>query len=146
MFPCNLNYDTIFSCLFKKYLSHLPSVSIIIIFNNEHLRTLLRTCYSILNRTPSKLVNEVILVDDGSDFSDLGKPLDDFLKTNLPKVKIIRLAKRSGLIRARLAGAKLAKSDVLVFLDAHCEANTNWLPPLLGSEIFNFKFCKSIII
>lgn len=39
---------------------------------------------------------------------------------------------RLGLIRARLAGARLAKGEVLLFLDAHCEANIGWIEPLLA--------------
>lgn len=38
---------------------------------------------------------------------------------------------RLGLIRARLAGARLAKADTLVFLDAHCECVVHWLEPLM---------------
>lgn len=65
-----------------------------------------------------------------SDF--LKKPLDDYLAKNVTKTRVIHLPERSGLIRARLAGAKEATADVFIFLDSHSEANVNWLPPLLG--------------
>lgn len=87
-------------------------VSVIIIFHNEHLSTLLRTCYSVLNRTPDKLLTEIILVDDASTIPDLGNDLTVYIRTSLPMVKLIRLEQRSGLIKARVVGAKAAKSEI----------------------------------
>lgn len=36
-----------------------------------------------------------------------------------------------GLIAARIRGARAARGDVLIFLDAHCEAEADWIRPLL---------------
>ena len=42
--------------------------------------------------------------------------------------------KRKGLINARLKGAEESIGQVLIFLDAHMEVTSGWLPPIL-SEI-----------
>lgn len=104
----------------------------IIIFHNEHLSTLLRTVYSVWLRSPAKLLREIILVDDASTMAGLSADLREYVGKHLPVVKYIQLERRSGLIKARMIGAKMARADVLVFLDSHCEAYHNWLPPLLG--------------
>ncbi|EAA04096.4 AGAP006925-PA [Anopheles gambiae str. PEST] len=121
------------ACKRKHYdLTGLPSTSVIIIFYNEPYSVLLRTVHSVLNTADGRLLREIILVDDGSTNVELKGKLDYYVRTRLPaKVKVLRQRQRVGLIRARLAGARLAKADVLVFLDAHCECMVQWLEPLL---------------
>lgn len=103
-----------------------------IIFHNEYLSTLLRTCVSVWKRAPSRLLKEIILVDDASTIENFSNDVHKFIDEHIPIAKYIRLEQRSGLIKARVIGAKAANGDVLVFLDSHCEAFHNWLPPLLG--------------
>jgi len=38
-------------------------------------------------------------------------------------VRIVRMPERSGLIRARLAGAEVAAGQVLTLLNSHCKFN-----------------------
>ncbi|XP_075234604.1 N-acetylgalactosaminyltransferase 6-like isoform X2 [Lycorma delicatula] len=128
-------------CKKRLYLENLPSVSVVVPFHNEHLSTLLRTAISVINRSPSHLLKEIFLVDDSSTKDICKKPLDDYVAKHLPKVRVIRLPKRVGLIRARLAGAKAATGDVLIFLDSHTEANINWLPPLLDPIAEDYRTC-----
>lgn len=76
----------------------------------------------------------------------LKAPLEEYM-VRLPKVRILRTKKREGLIRTRLLGAAAAKGQVITFLDSHCEANVNWLPPLLGErEVHQHSYYLFIII
>lgn len=96
----------------------------------------------------SQLLYEIILVNDKSTRDYLYEPLEKYIKENFNgKVKMIVLPERSGLIRARMEGAKVATGEILVFVDAHVEANLNWLPPLIGGYFFNCfnHFHKRII-
>ncbi|XP_033639451.1 polypeptide N-acetylgalactosaminyltransferase 11-like [Asterias rubens] len=120
-------------CKYKVYSTDLSArVSVIICFYNEAWSTLLRTVYSVLDRTPRNLIHEIILLDDFSDFDHLKNKLDDYVSANLsPLVRVLHNDQREGLIRARTIGARLATGDVLMFLDSHCEVNEKWLEPLL---------------
>ncbi|XP_069754573.1 polypeptide N-acetylgalactosaminyltransferase 10-like isoform X2 [Narcine bancroftii] len=126
------------NCKKKLYMEKLPNTSIIIPFHNEGWSSLLRTVHSVLNRSPPALIAEILLVDDFSDREHLKKPLEKYM-AQFPKVRIMRTKKREGLIRTRLLGALKATAEVLTFLDSHCEANVNWLPPLLDRIALNRK-------
>ncbi|TKR75870.1 hypothetical protein L596_017104 [Steinernema carpocapsae] len=109
----------------------LPSASVVIIFTDEAWSPLLRTVHSVINRSPPRLLHEVILLDDFSQRDELKGKLDEYVKRFGGLVKIVRWNERLGLIRAKLEGAKVATGEVVVFLDSHCEANAGWLEPLL---------------
>ncbi|KAL1115575.1 hypothetical protein AAG570_005865 [Ranatra chinensis] len=112
-------------------LEGLPKTSVIIVFHNEAWSTLLRTVWSVINRSPRNLLEEILLVDDASTRGFLGKGLEDYIKNLTVPTKVIRTRKRIGLIRARLMGAKKANGHILTFLDAHCECTTGWLEALV---------------
>ena len=66
-------------------------------------------------------MDEIIVVDDGSNNEHLRKPLENYIKRWNGIVKLFRNEERKGLIQSKNKGARLAKGEVLVFLDAHCD-------------------------
>ena len=118
-------------------LGNLPTTSIIIVFHNEAWSTLLRTVYSVIDRSPRHLLEEIILVDDDSDREFLKDALDEHVQSLQVPTKVLRSQKRVGLVNARLLGANKAKGEVVTFLDAHCECTVGWLEPLLEAVAKN---------
>lgn len=55
-------------CLQKHYPADLPTASVVICFHNEEFNALFRTMSSVINLTPHHILEEIILVDDMSDF------------------------------------------------------------------------------
>ncbi|KAF2894288.1 hypothetical protein ILUMI_11880 [Ignelater luminosus] len=118
----------------KFYYNPTLTASVVIIFYNEILSAILRTIWSVTLQTPEHLLHEIVLVDDASTAEELKGFLQYYIDTRLSghRIKLHHLNERVGLIKARLEGAKLATGDVLIFLDAHCEATIGWIEPLLA--------------
>ncbi|XP_014784702.1 polypeptide N-acetylgalactosaminyltransferase 13 [Octopus bimaculoides] len=113
--------------------SHMPQAAVIITVYNEWPTILLRTIYSIINRTPRNLLKEIIIVDDNSDLEFYKEDLDIYIKEHFDTdlVKLIRLKERGGLIKTRVEAIKYVTAEVVCILESHMEVNINWLQPLL---------------
>ena len=85
------------------------------------------------------LIIFVFQVDDASEHAHLGSQLETAVSQLAVPVHVFRTGVRSGLIRARLLGAKHAKGSIITFLDAHCECTEGWLEPLLAEIAKNRK-------
>lgn len=109
----------------------LPSTSIIFCFCNEPQESLYHSIHSVLERSRFHLIHEIILVDDGGDAPHIGRPLKEYVEKLPVPVKIIRLGRREGLMRARVRGAEAATGETLTFLDSHIEPNVGWLTFLM---------------
>eukprot|EP00923_Selenidium_pygospionis_P041358 GHVN01071670.1.p1 GENE.GHVN01071670.1~~GHVN01071670.1.p1 ORF type:complete len:602 (+),score=76.04 GHVN01071670.1:530-2335(+) len=115
-------------------LNDLPTASVVIVFYNEPMSTLLRSVHSVLDRTPPQLLDEIILVDDGSTVEWIRSGGSDELVNYvnaLPKARMVRNVVRKGIVAARLHGIKEVKSDIFAILDSHIEVQPEWLEPLV---------------
>ncbi|XP_077452243.1 polypeptide N-acetylgalactosaminyltransferase 18-like [Stigmatopora argus] len=118
------------------YSSDLPELSIIFIFVNEALSVLLRSVNTAIQRTPSHILKEIILVDDHSTNMELKEHLQSFVDEMNAQhgpefIKVVHHQKQEGLIRSRVSGWRVASAAVVAFFDAHVEFNTGWSEPVL---------------
>ncbi|XP_032955041.1 inactive polypeptide N-acetylgalactosaminyltransferase-like protein 5 isoform X2 [Rhinolophus ferrumequinum] len=69
-------------CRTKHYPARLPTASIIICFHNEEFNALFRTVSSVMMLTPHRILEEIILVDDMSEFGEVLVFLDSHCEVN----------------------------------------------------------------
>ncbi|XP_039891554.1 probable polypeptide N-acetylgalactosaminyltransferase 8 [Simochromis diagramma] len=123
-------------CAVKNYPKDLPTISVVLIYLDEALSIIKRAIRSIVDKTPARLLQEIILVDDHSSNEDLMEKLDDyisFIHEERPGlVKKVRHSEQLGLTQARLSGWKAAEGEVIAILDAHIEVHVQWAEPLLA--------------
>ncbi|XP_026217326.1 probable polypeptide N-acetylgalactosaminyltransferase 8 [Anabas testudineus] len=123
-------------CAEKKYPEDLPTISVVLIYLDEALSVIKRAIRSIIDKTPARLLKEIILVDDHSSNEDLMEKLDDYINLIHEEcpglVRRVRHSQQLGLTQARLSGWKAAVGDVVAILDAHIEVHVQWAEPLLA--------------
>uniref|UniRef100_A0A3Q3ACK2 Polypeptide N-acetylgalactosaminyltransferase n=1 Tax=Kryptolebias marmoratus TaxID=37003 RepID=A0A3Q3ACK2_KRYMA len=123
-------------CAEKKYPEDLPSLSVVIIYLDEALSVIKRAVRSVVDRTPARLLQEIILVDDHSTNEDLMEKLDEYIDSVHEErpglMRKVRHSEQLGLTQARLSGWRAAVGDVVAILDAHIEVHVQWAEPLLA--------------
>jgi len=107
--------------------------AVIVITHEEAGCALRRTLLTVGLRTPASLLEEVRVLDDASSTPAERAVAEAGGLGAVPSLIVHwqRSSVRLGVARARVAAARAASAEVLVFLDAHCEPQLGWLPPLL---------------
>jgi len=114
----------------------LPKVSLVIPYLNETWMQMEATVASILSFTPMQVIDEILFVDDGNapEWQHHQQ-----LRDLHPKIRVHRNEERQGLIRAKVIGAGLIKSPVLMFMEPHCVVGRHWIEPLLEQLALSTK-------
>lgn len=114
--------------------SKLPTTTMVIPYLQEQWYQIEKTIAAVLAYTPLELLDEILFIDDGN-------PVEWQFHENLtslhPKVRVHRNEERQGLIKAKVTGAALTSSPVIVFMEPHCIVGRHWLEPLLVQLMTN---------
>ncbi|MEM4662842.1 MAG: glycosyltransferase family 2 protein, partial [Candidatus Diapherotrites archaeon] len=108
--------------------NNLPNVSIIVATYNR-ANILRKTLNAMLKlKYPSKY--EIIVINDGSTDNTREMLNKEFLGND--KITIINFEKNQGVCKARNAGIKIAKHEIIVTMDDDCIPDKNWLKDLVS--------------
>lgn len=118
----------------KKYKTKMPdgrqaTTSIIIPYLRESYDHIIGTIGSVMAYTPRHLLQEIIFISDGNTDAQAFQKEIEFADPE--KIRVIRLPERTGLIHAKMLGAKEAVGDIIMFFEPHCIVGKTWLEPLM---------------
>ncbi|CAK8995890.1 unnamed protein product [Durusdinium trenchii] len=116
------------SCLHDYEMSKWPRASLVIPYLNETWEHMSATVSSLVAHSPLELVDQILFIDDGN--APEWQHHEELLALH-PKIRVHRNELRQGLIRAKVIGAAMIQSPVLIFMEPHCIVSRQWLEPLL---------------
>ena len=119
-------------CLRYLDLEYTERVSVVISFKDELLSILLRTLTTLVYRTPSHLLHEIILVDDGSRENNKESVLQHIQYLDVQLVWY-RRENSLGIANARQFGIAQASGELVAVLDSHMVVSEMWLQPLIAT-------------
>jgi glycosyltransferase involved in cell wall biosynthesis len=105
--------------------SHITLTVIITCYN---ARNTIRRCLDSLRQQQTDRPFEIIVVDSSDDDTA------DIVAKGYPEVRLLRFAERKYCGSARNAAIAEARSDIMVFIDADCEARHDWVASLLRAH------------
>ena len=120
-------------CHGRLYGSLTPDkASIILDYNEEQFFDIKLTLHSILEHAPQHLVQDIILLDDGSVKESVRKHAMTYLQDpKFQKVKVFRSEEAQGPSLSRFKASKMASGSILVFVSSSVVTNVGWLEPLM---------------
>jgi glycosyltransferase involved in cell wall biosynthesis len=81
----------------------------------------IRSCLGALLAQDFQPTYEIIVVDSSVDSTP------EIIRKDFPEVRLIHLAQRTDPAAARNMGARIARGDILAFIDSDCIAEQDWL-------------------
>eukprot|EP00928_Gymnodinium_smaydae_P019820 TRINITY_DN17631_c0_g1_i1.p1 TRINITY_DN17631_c0_g1~~TRINITY_DN17631_c0_g1_i1.p1 ORF type:complete len:736 (-),score=41.86 TRINITY_DN17631_c0_g1_i1:250-2457(-) len=97
-----------------------------------------KTVKSVFENTPSDVLREIVVVDDGSNPPIAQKYLTPEVQRQY-KVKVLRHERTVGLIGAKKTGGDAALGDIIVFFDCHVAPQPHWHEDFLRLIAENYR-------
>eukprot|EP00419_Tripos_fusus_P029892 CAMPEP_0172715746 /NCGR_PEP_ID=MMETSP1074-20121228/67720_1 /TAXON_ID=2916 /ORGANISM="Ceratium fusus, Strain PA161109" /LENGTH=591 /DNA_ID=CAMNT_0013540353 /DNA_START=129 /DNA_END=1904 /DNA_ORIENTATION=+ len=98
----------------------------------------LKTVKSVYESVPEEILQEIVVVDDGSNPPLADSYLDESVRIKY-RIVLVRHDETQGLINAKKDGGKTATGDVIVFFDCHVAPQKGWYSQFFALIAENYR-------